>query len=228
LVVDVAAVRKEYELGGTVTALDGVDLALEDGSYTAVMGPSGSGKSTLLNLIGALDTPTAGDVHVGDQNVARLTERERATLRGTQVGFIFQTFNLMPRLTAQENVTLPLMFAEWDRASRRERAQKLLGEVGLGDRIDHLPRELSGGQRQRVAIARALATDPALILADEPTGNVDTETGDAIMGLLREANDDGNTILLVTHERRIAERADRIVHMTDGVIEQVEQLGEAA
>jgi putative ABC transport system ATP-binding protein len=228
LVVDVAAVRKEYELGGTVTALDGVDLALEDGSYTAVMGPSGSGKSTLLNLIGALDTPTAGDVHVGDQNVARLTERERATLRGTQVGFIFQTFNLMPRLTAQENVTLPLMFAEWDRTSRRERAQKLLGEVGLGDRIDHLPRELSGGQRQRVAIARALATDPALILADEPTGNVDTETGDAIMGLLREANDDGNTILLVTHERRIAERADRIVHMTDGVIEQVEQLGEAA
>jgi putative ABC transport system ATP-binding protein len=228
LVVDVAAVRKEYELGGTVMALAGVDLELEDGSYTAVMGPSGSGKSTLLNLIGALDTPTAGDVHVGDQNVARLTERERANLRGTQVGFIFQTFNLMPRLTAQENVTLPLMFAEWDRPSRRERAQKLLGEVGLGDRIDHLPRELSGGQRQRVAIARALATEPELILADEPTGNVDTETGDEIMGLLREANDDGNTILLVTHERRIAECADRIVHMTDGVIERVEQLEEAA
>jgi putative ABC transport system ATP-binding protein len=224
LVVDVVGVRKEYELGGTVTALAGVDVQLEDGSYTAVMGPSGSGKSTLLNLIGALDTPTAGDVHVGDQNVAGLTERERATLRGTQVGFIFQTFNLMPRLTAQENVTLPLMFAEWDRESRRERAQKLLGEVGLGDRIDHLPRELSGGQRQRVAIARALATDPELILADEPTGNVDTETGDEIMRLLREANDDGNTILLVTHERRIAERADRIVHMTDGVVERVEHV----
>jgi putative ABC transport system ATP-binding protein len=130
----------------------------------------------------------------------------------------------MPRLTAQENVTLPLMFAEWDRPSRRERAQNLLEEVGLGDRIDHLPRELSGGQRQRVAIARALATEPELILADEPTGNVDTETGDEIMELLREANNDGNTILLVTHERRIAERADRIVHMTDGVIERVEQL----
>lgn len=227
-VVSVADVQKEYELGGTVVALDGVSLELADGSYTAVMGPSGSGKSTLLNLIGALDTPTAGDVIVGSRNVASLSETERARLRGTQIGFIFQTFNLMPRLTAQENVALPLVFAEWSRERRRERARELLGEVGLGDRLDHLPRELSGGQRQRVAIARALATDPELILADEPTGNVDTETGDEIMRLLREANERGNTILLVTHERRIAERADRIVHMTDGIVEGVEPIGGVA
>jgi putative ABC transport system ATP-binding protein len=227
-VVSVSDVQKEYELGGTVVALDGVSLELADGSYTAVMGPSGSGKSTLLNLIGALDTPTAGDVIVGSRNVASLSETERARLRGTQIGFIFQTFNLMPRLTAQENVALPLVFAEWSREQRRERARELLGEVGLGDRLDHLPRELSGGQRQRVAIARALATDPELILADEPTGNVDTETGDEIMRLLREANERGNTILLVTHERRIAERADRIVHMTDGIVEGVEPIGGVA
>jgi putative ABC transport system ATP-binding protein len=224
-VVSVDGVRKEYELGETVTALDGVDLELGEGSYTAVMGPSGSGKSTLLNLIGALDTPTAGDVVVGGQNVGELSETGRAGLRGTRIGFVFQTFNLMPRLDAEENVALPLMFAEWDRDRRRERARSLLVDVGLGDRLDHLPRELSGGQRQRVAIARALAPEPDLILADEPTGNVDTETGDGIMGLLGEANDRGNTVLLVTHERRIAEHAERIVHVRDGRIEDVEPLG---
>jgi putative ABC transport system ATP-binding protein len=227
-VVSVTDVQKEYDLGGTVVALDGVSLELANGSYTAVMGPSGSGKSTLLNLIGALDTPTAGDVVVGGRNVAALSETERANLRGTQIGFIFQTFNLMTKLTAQENVALPLVFAEWSQKRRRERAQELLGAVGLGDRLDHLPRELSGGQRQRVAIARALATDPELSPADEPTGNVDTETSDEIMRRLREANERGNTILLVTHERRIAERADRIVHMTDGIVEGVEQIGGAA
>jgi putative ABC transport system ATP-binding protein len=227
-VVSVTGVRKEYELGETVIALDGVDVELEEGSYTAVMGPSGSGKSTLLNLIGALDTPTAGEVVVAGENVGALSETARAGLRGTRIGFVFQTFNLMPRLTAEENVALPLMFAEWDRDRRRERARSLLADVGLGDRLDHLPRELSGGQRQRVAIARALAPDPELILADEPTGNVDTDTGDDIMGLLAEANDRGNTILLVTHERRIAEHADRIVHVRDGVIERVEALGAPA
>ncbi len=221
-VVQVGDVRKEYELGGTVTALDGVSLQLPEGSYTAVMGPSGSGKSSLLNLVGALDTPTDGTVVVGGQQVSALSERERARLRGTEVGFIFQTFNLMTRLSALENVTLPLIFAEWGTDRRRERARTLLEQVGLGDRLDHLPRELSGGQRQRVAIARALATDPTLILADEPTGNVDTETGNEIMELLRETNERGNTILLVTHEKRIADRADRIVHMTDGQIERVE------
>jgi putative ABC transport system ATP-binding protein len=223
-VVSIDNVRKEYQLGGTVTALDGVDLLFEPGSYTAVMGPSGSGKSTLLNLVGALDTPTSGDVIVAGENVARLSETERAALRGTRIGFIFQTFNLMPRLTAVENVALPLMFAEWSRSRRRERAESLLTDVGLGDRFDHLPQELSGGQRQRVAIARALSSDPELILADEPTGNVDTETGAEIMSLLRDANDRGNAVLLVTHERRIAEHADRIVNVRDGVVEGIEQV----
>jgi len=171
-VVSIDNVRKEYQLGGTVTALDGVDLLFEPGSYTAVMGPSGSGKSTLLNLVGALDTPTSGDVIVAGENVARLSETERAALRGTRIGFIFQTFNLMPRLTAVENVALPLMFAEWSRSRRRERAETLLTDVGLGDRFDHLPQELSGGQRQRVAIARALSSDPELILANRPATSI--------------------------------------------------------
>lgn len=221
-VVSLEGVRKEYQLGGTVTALDGVDLELAFGSYTAVMGPSGSGKSTLLNLVGALDTPTDGDVVVAGENVATLSESGRASLRGDRIGFIFQTFNLMSRLTAAENVALPLMFAGWGRERRRERARTILEEVALGDRLEHLPRELSGGQRQRVAIARALASDPELILADEPTGNLDTETGDGIMELLEAANDRGNAILLVTHERRIAEHADRIVHVKDGAVEGIE------
>ncbi|MXR50813.1 ATP-binding cassette domain-containing protein [Halovenus sp. WSH3] len=223
-VVSLDGVRKEYDLGGTVTALDGVTLDFEPGSYSAVMGPSGSGKSTLLNLVGALDTPTDGDVVVAGRNIPTLSESERVALRGTRIGFIFQTFNLMPRLTAEENVALPLLFAEWERSRRRERARSLLDDVGLGDRIDHLPQELSGGQRQRVAIARALASDPDLILADEPTGNVDTETGEGIMRLLEDANDRGNAIILVTHERRIAEHADRIIHITDGVVEGIESI----
>ena len=223
-VVSVEDVRKEYDLGGTVTAHDGVSLSFESGTYTAIMGPSGSGKSTLLNLIGALDTPTSGDVIVSGENVAALSESQRAQLRGTQIGFIFQTFNLMPRLTAEQNVALPLIFAEWDRSRRRERARDLLEDVGLGDRTEHLPQELSGGQRQRVAIARALASDPDLILADEPTGNVDTETGDEIMKLLQDANERGNAVVLVTHERRIAEHAERIVHIKDGVVEGIESI----
>ena len=219
-------VRKEYELGGIVTALDGIDLSLAAGSYTAIMGPSGSGKSTLLNLIGALDTPTSGTVTVDGRNIADLSERQRARLRGTEIGFVFQTFNLMPRLSAQENVELPLVFAEWDRQKRARRARELLERVGLGDRLQHMPQELSGGQRQRVAIARALAADPTLMLVDEPTGNVDTETGREIMALFADAHDRGNTILLVTHERRIAEHAGRIVHLKDGRREGIEDLRE--
>jgi len=226
-IVRLADVRKEYSLGGTVTALGGVDLSLPAGSYTAVMGPSGSGKSTLLNLIGALDTPTAGRVSVDGTGITSLSENDRAKLRGTKIGFVFQTFNLMPRLSARENVELPLVFAEWDSESRTERAESLLNRVGLGNRMDHMPQELSGGQRQRVAIARALATDPAIVLADEPTGNVDTETGDEIMSLLADTHGRGNTILLVTHERRIAEHADRIVHVRDGRREATERLGGA-
>jgi putative ABC transport system ATP-binding protein len=223
-VVRFEAVTKTYEGGRTVEALSGVALSLAAGSYTAVMGPSGSGKSTLLNLVGGLDTPTAGSVMVNGRDLAALTEAERARVRGRDVGFVFQTFNLMPRLTAVQNVALPLVFQGVDRGQRRERAADLLADVGLGDRTDHLPSELSGGQRQRVAIARALAGDPALLLADEPTGNVDTDTGERIMREFAQLHDAGNTILLVTHERRIAEHAERIVHVRDGEIRDTETL----
>lgn len=221
-VVTLSNVRKTYQMGGVVEALGDVSLSLDDGSYTAVMGPSGSGKSTLLNLVGGLDTPTDGTVTVGGQDLSVATEAERAAIRGSQVGFVFQTFNLMPRLSAVENVALPLVFDGWDRGERRQRARDLLSQVGLGDRFGHKPTELSGGQRQRVAIARALAPDPELVLADEPTGNVDTETGSQILALLDDLHEDGNTILLVTHERRIAEHAERIVHVRDGAIERIE------
>jgi len=223
-VVAVRDVRKTYDLGGTVEALAGVSLTLPAGSYTAVMGPSGSGKSTLLNLVGALDTPTSGTVEVAGRDVAAVEEADRAALRGTEIGFVFQTFNLMPRLDAVENVALPLVFAGWDRDRRRERARDLLDRVGLGERYDHRPTELSGGQRQRVSIARALAPDPAVILADEPTGNVDTGTGAGIMRLLADVNDRGTTVLLVSHSRRIAGHADRIVHLRDGLVESIESI----
>ncbi|MFB6165528.1 MAG: ABC transporter ATP-binding protein [Haloarculaceae archaeon] len=225
--VELADVSRRYYRGGPVDALAGVSLSLPVGSYTAVMGPSGSGKSTLLNLIGCLDSPTGGTVRVGGQAVTELSERERARVRGREVGFIFQTFNLMPRLTAVENVALPLVFQDVPRDERLDRARDLLTRVGLADRLDHLPSELSGGQRQRVAIARALITDPAILLADEPTGNVDTETGARIMGLIDDLQASGHTVLLVTHERDIAEHAERIVHLRDGRVERVEELAAA-
>ncbi|MEZ3114880.1 ABC transporter ATP-binding protein [Halobaculum sp. MBLA0147] len=225
-VVDLAGVTKTYELGGTVTALDDVSLSLAEGSYTAVMGPSGSGKSTLLNLIGGLDTPDAGTVAVGGRDLGAAGEDERAGVRGTEIGFVFQTFNLMPRLTAVENVALPLVFDDWDRDERLARAREVLDQVGLSDRYDHEPAQLSGGQRQRVAIARALAPDPSIVLADEPTGNVDTETGAEIMALLDDIVDRGNSILLVSHSRRIAAHAERIVHLRDGLVEDVEEVVE--
>ena len=227
--VVVRDVEKRYRRTDEVTveALSGVSLTLPVGSYTAVMGPSGSGKSTLLNLVGGLDTPTAGSVAVGGTELSGLSEPERARVRGEEVGFVFQTFNLMPRLTAAENVAFPLVFRGVDRAERLDRARELLADVDLADRTDHRPNELSGGQRQRVAIARALAGDPTLVLADEPTGNVDTGTGDRVMSVLRRVNDAGNTILLVTHERHIAERADRIVHLRDGEIQDIEPVENA-
>ena len=218
-------VRRTYHLGEPVHALDGVSLTVPAGSFTAVMGPSGSGKSTLMNLLGCLDMPTAGHLEFGGTRISELTDAERAELRGTEIGFVFQTFNLMPRLTAVENVSLPLVFNDDVDADRRERAERLLQRVGLGDRLDHQPSELSGGQRQRVAIARALANDPTLVLADEPTGNLDTETGAEIMDLFLDLHAEGATILMVTHEREIAEHAERIVHLLDGEIERMEQLG---
>jgi putative ABC transport system ATP-binding protein len=227
LAVELAGVSKTYIRGAeSVRALADVSLSLPRGSYTAVMGPSGSGKSTLLNLVGCLDTPSAGAVLIDGEDVTDLSEDGRARIRGREVGFVFQTFNLMPRLTARENVALPLVFQGWSRADRLDRAAELLGRVGLGDRTDHRPNELSGGQRQRVAIARALASDPAIVLADEPTGNLDTETGERILGEFQRLHDAGNTILVVSHERHVAEHAERIVHLQDGGVDRVESVAD--
>ncbi|WP_267641557.1 ABC transporter ATP-binding protein [Haloarchaeobius amylolyticus] len=219
-------VRKTYQVGEPVHALDGVTLDIDRGSYTAVMGPSGSGKSTLMNVIGCLDTPTEGQVYVNGEEVTAMGDRERTRIRGQEVGFVFQTFNLMPRMTAVENVALPLVFRGVGASERREQAADILERVGLGDRLDHVPNELSGGQRQRVAIARALVSDPAIILADEPTGNLDTKTGEQIMALFEELHAEGNTVMMVTHERHIAEHAERVVNIVDGQIESVEELAE--
>ncbi|SDQ27454.1 ABC transporter ATP-binding protein [Natronobacterium texcoconense] len=224
--VAVEDARRTYHLAEPVHAIDGVSLTLGEGSFTAVMGPSGSGKSTLMNLIGCLDTPDEGEIEVGGRSVRVLSDAERAHLRGTEIGFVFQTFNLMPRLTAAENVTLPMVFHDAVDVDREQRARTLLERVGLGDRLEHVPSELSGGQRQRVAVARALANDPTLVLADEPTGNLDTDTEAEIMELFTELNDEGTTILLVTHERQVAEYADHVVHLLDGRLEDVEHLGE--
>jgi len=217
-------VTKVYQLGEPVYALDGVSLSVPRGSFTAVMGPSGSGKSTLMNLVGCLDTPTEGHLYVNGRDVTRLSDRERTRLRGESVGFVFQTFNLMPRLSALDNVALPLVFQGVGRRERVARAGDVLERVGLGDRQQHRPNELSGGQRQRVAIARALVTEPAILLADEPTGNLDSETGERIMTLVDALHAEGNTILVVTHERFIAEHAERVVHLRDGRIERTETL----
>ncbi len=224
--VSLVDVRRTYHAGQPVHALDGVTLDVPRGSYTAVMGPSGSGKSTLLNLVGCLDTATSGEVWVAGRDVGALSGRERTALRGSEIGFVFQTFNLMPRMTAAENVALPMVFQSVGRAERREHARSLLADVGLADRVDHQPNELSGGQRQRVALARALANDPALVLADEPTGNLDTDTGARILRLFADLHARGNTLMVVTHERHVAEHADRIVHLLDGEVERVERVAE--
>ncbi|WP_049893741.1 ABC transporter ATP-binding protein [Salinarchaeum sp. Harcht-Bsk1] len=219
-------VGRTYYMGEPVHALQNLSLTLEEGSFTAVMGPSGSGKSTLMNMLGCLDTPDEGTVEIDGRSVGDLSGAQRAKLRGTKIGFVFQTFNLMPRLSAAENVTLPMVFNDVVDEGRRSRAKTLLDRVGLGDRLDHAPNELSGGQRQRVAIARALANEPTLILADEPTGNLDSETGADIMELFEELHASGRTILMVTHERHIAERAERIVHLLDGELDYVEDVSD--
>ena len=221
--IDLHEITKVYQMGSQeVHALAGVTLNIEKGEYVAIMGPSGSGKSTLMNMLGCLDTPTSGDYYLNDQNVSEMTDDELATVRNREIGFVFQTFNLLPRVTCVQNAELPLIYAGMSRRDRRERARESLTSVGLGDRLDHKPSELSGGQRQRVAVARALVTRPSILLADEPTGNLDTKTGEDIMRLFESLYRQGNTLLVVTHEEAIAEHARRIIRLRDGVIERDE------
>jgi putative ABC transport system ATP-binding protein len=219
-VIRIEGVRKDYVMGvETIRALRGVDLTIERGDYVAIMGPSGSGKSTLMNVIGCLDTPTAGEYWLNDNAVAQLRDDDLAHIRNREIGFVFQTFNLLPRATALHNVELPLIYAGVPRRERHERAVDVLQRVGLGDRMDHRPSELSGGQRQRVAVARALVNRPAILLADEPTGNLDSRTSHEIMALFDELYANGQTIILVTHEPDIAAHARRTVVLRDGLIE---------
>ena len=223
VVISTKDLRKTYDMGATkVHALRGVDVEISVNDYVALMGPSGSGKSTLMNLLGCLDTPSSGDYLLDDINVSTMTDGELAEVRNRKIGFVFQTFNLLPRLSALDNVALPLVYAGWSKADREARAQEVLEDVGLGDRVDHKPNELSGGQRQRVAIARALVNNPSIILADEPTGNLDTKTSIEIMKILENIHSKGNTVILVTHEPDIAEHAHRIIRLRDGEVESDE------
>lgn len=220
-IIRTAGIRKDYVLGAeTVHAVRGVDLLIEREEFVAVMGPSGSGKSTFMNILGCLDTPTAGQYWLNGQLVSELDEDELARVRNREIGFVFQTFNLLPRASCLHNVELPLIYAGVSAKERRERAAEKLELVGLGDRMDHKPPEISGGQRQRVAVARALVNEPALLLADEPTGNLDSATSEEIMGVFTDLNRQGQTIVLVTHEHDIAEYAKRQVHLRDGLIER--------
>lgn len=219
-IIAVRNLVKTYYMGANVVnALQGVDLNIFKNEYVALMGPSGSGKSTLMNLIGCLDTPTSGEYVLNGSNVSTMDDGELAAVRNKEIGFVFQTFNLLPRLSALENVALPLVYAGISKSERIEKAKHVLNSVGLADRMDHKPNELSGGQRQRVAVARALVNDPSIILADEPTGNLDSKTSYEIIGLFEEIHALGNTIVLVTHEPDIAEFAHRIVKMKDGKVE---------
>jgi len=219
-VIRIENLTRFYTIGEeTVRALNGINLTIEKNEYVALMGPSGSGKSTLMNIIGCLDTPTSGEYFLNGPNVAQLSDSELAAIRNKEIGFVFQTFNLLPRLTALQNVALPLVYAGIPESERLKKAKEVLEQVGLGNRISHKPNELSGGQRQRVAVARALVNHPSIILADEPTGNLDTKTSDEIMQLLDIIHQAGNTIVLVTHEEDIALRAKRVVRMRDGIVE---------
>lgn len=219
-VISVRNLAKTYQMGATlVKALRPTDLDIFSNEFVALMGPSGSGKSTLMNLLGCLDTPSEGEYLLGGDKVSEMDDNDLATIRNRRIGFVFQTFNLLPRLSALENVALPLVYAGMSKEKRLEKARNVLELVGLGDRMDHKPNELSGGQRQRVAVARALVNDPTIILADEPTGNLDSKTSEEIMEMLENLHRAGNTIILVTHEPDIAEHAHRVIRLRDGVIE---------
>jgi len=220
LVIETHNITKRYLMGEEVVeALKGVTISIERGEYVAFMGPSGSGKSTLMNIVGALDTPTSGTYILNGQNVSEMSDNELAAVRNKEIGFVFQTFNLLPRSSSLENVALPLVYAGVGKKDREERAMAVLKSVGLDNRAKHRPNELSGGQRQRVAIARALVNNPSIILADEPTGNLDSKTSYEIMGLFHDMHSKGNTIIMVTHEEDIAEYAHRIIRLKDGLVD---------
>ena len=212
-------VHKIYQLDEVeIPAINGISLSVNKGDFVALMGPSGSGKSTAMNLVGCLDTPTKGELYLDKYNISHLSESDLAQIRGKKIGFIFQTFNLIPSLTALENVALPMTFQDVSRTEKLKKAKQVLELVGLGSRINHLPAQLSGGERQRVAIARALINDPEIILADEPTGNLDTKTGNEIMKILKELNKEGKTIILVTHNPELTKLANKVINLRDGKI----------
>ena len=215
-------ITKSYEMGTQVVhALRGLDMQINEGEFVAIMGPSGSGKSTLMNIIGCLDIPNSGTYTIDGIDVSVMTDDEQAKIRNQRIGFVFQQFNLLPRTTAVKQVSLPLMYAGYGRAERTARAQEALQAVGLGDRMDHRPDELSGGQQQRVAIARALATNPSIILADEPTGNLDTQSGEEIMQIFKDLHEDkGITLIMITHDPEIGEKAERVIWIRDGLIQE--------
>ncbi|WP_069130971.1 ABC transporter ATP-binding protein [Rhodohalobacter halophilus] len=224
-VIEIKDLTRHYKMGETIVrALNGVTFNVDENEYIAIMGPSGSGKSTLMNMIGCLDTPTSGEYILNGNRVSELDDSELAQVRNREIGFVFQTFNLLPRTDCLSNVELPLIYSGIKSSERKKRAKDVLTRVGLGDRVDHKPNELSGGQRQRVAIARALVNNPSILLADEPTGNLDTKTGEEIMNLFEELYRAGNTIILVTHENEIAEHARRVVRLRDGLIESDERV----
>ena len=223
--IELNNIYKLYEMGGeTVTALDDITLTIQDGEFTSIMGPSGSGKSTLMNMTGLLDAFDRGEYILNDINIGEYSDKELAQIRNKQIGFVFQSFNLMPRLSVLQNVMLPLVYAGVSLSERKERATAALERVGLGDRLNHRPNEISGGQKQRVAIARAIVNDPAVILADEPTGNLDSTTAEEIMRIFQELNREGSTIVMVTHEREIADYTKKIIHLRDGKLVEEEEI----
>jgi putative ABC transport system ATP-binding protein len=218
--INIQKLKRDFQLGNeTINVLKGIDLQINKGEYVALMGPSGSGKSTLMNLLGCLDTPTSGVYVLNGNDVSKMHDDDLAEIRNKEIGFVFQTFNLLPRTTALDNVALPMIYAGYSKSERNERASEVLTQVNLADRMDHQPNQLSGGQRQRVAIARALVNKPSIILADEPTGNLDSKTSIEIMNLFNDIHKNGNTVILVTHEEDIAKYAHRIIRLRDGMIE---------